>query len=176
MQLLALSGSLRAASSNTALLRAAAALAPPGMTVTLSGRIGALPHFSPDLEADQPAEARAFRGLVAAADGLLISSPEYAHGVPGSFKNALDWLVGGPEFLHKPVAFLNVTSRGIWALAAIRETVIVMTGRISDEGSFTLPLLSGVVDTERVLADPGLAEGLGRALARFAVFIGGPRP
>ena len=176
MRLLALSGSLRSASSNTGLLRAAATLAPAGVTISISRLIPDLPHFSPDLEADLPPIVRAFRAEVAGADGLLISCPEYAHGVPGSFKNALDWLVGGPEFLNKPVAFLNVSSRGTWALAAIRETVTVMTGQVSDAGSFTLPMLSGGVDTERILADPELAEGVRQALERFVAFIGSPRP
>ena len=112
------------------------------MTIpAISRLIPDLPHFSPDLEADLPPAVRAFRAEVAGADGLLISCPEYAHGVPGSLKNALDWLVGGPEFLNKPVAFLNVSSRGAWALAAIRETVTVMTGQVSDAGSYTLPML-----------------------------------
>ena len=168
MRLLALSGSLRTASSNTALLEAAAALAPAGMTIAISRLLPELPHFSPDLDADLPPAVRAFRAEVAGADGLLISCPEYAHGVPGSFKNALDWLVGGPEFLHKPVAFLNVSSRGSFALASLRETVSVMTGRISDAGSLTLPLLSGAVTRERVEADPALAALVRGALDAFA--------
>jgi hypothetical protein len=175
MRLLAISGSLRTASSNTALLQAAAALAPAGVTITLTTAVGELPHFNPDLEADLPAAARAFRAEVDAADGLLLSVPEYAHGVPGSFKNALDWLVGGPEFLNKPVAFLNASARGSWALAAVKETVTVMTGRISEEGSYTLPMLSGSVDEERILREPALAAGVAAALERFAAEIA-PRP
>ena len=171
MRLLAVSGSLRTASSNTALLRAAAALAPAGVTITLTTAVGELPHFNPDLEADLPAAARAFRAEVDAADGLLLSVPEYAHGVPGSFKNALDWLVGGPEFLHKPVAFLNASGRGSWALAAVKETVTVMTGRISEDGSYTLPMVSGPVDEERILREPALAAGVAAALERFAAEI-----
>jgi chromate reductase, NAD(P)H dehydrogenase (quinone) len=176
MHLLGLSGSLRAASSNTELLRAAAALAPGGVTISLTGLIDSLPHFSPDLEPSLPIVARAFRAEVTDADGLLISCPEYAHGVPGSFKNALDWLVGGPEFLNKPVAFLNVSARGTWAAASLRETVTVMTGRISDEGSLTLPLMSGPIDGDRIMADPDLRGQIREALARFAAFIESPGP
>lgn len=99
IRLLALSGSLRARSSNGALLEAAALLAPAGMRIEPFAGIGALPHFNPDLEAGAlPDAVRALRERVGAADGLLISCPEYARGIPGSFKNALDWLVGGPEF------------------------------------------------------------------------------
>lgn len=172
MRLLAVSGSIRTASSNTALLRAAAALAPAGVTITLTTAVAELPHFSPDLEANLPAAARAFRAEVDMADGLLFSVPEYAHGVPGSFKNALDWLVGGPEFLNKPVAFLNASARGTWALAAVKETVTVMTGRISEEGSYTLPLLGGPVTEERILGEPAVAAEVAAAVARFAAAIG----
>jgi chromate reductase len=168
MHLLGLSGSLRAASSNTGLLQAAAALAPAGVTISISRMIPELPHFSPDLEAELPDAARVFRAEIAGADGLLISCPEYAHGVPGSFKNALDWLVGGPEFLNKPVAFLNVSSRGSFAMASLRETVGVMTGRISETGSITLPLMSGPVTRERIQSDPALAALVRTALDAFA--------
>ena len=173
MHLLAVSGSLRSASANTALLRAAAALAPDGVTITLTDLVGGLPHFNPDLERELPPAARAFRREVADADGLLFSVPEYAHGVPGAFKNALDWLVGGPEFLHKPVAFLNASARGSYALAAVRETVMVMTGRISEEGSYTLPLISGTVDEARILGEAELAAGVADAVRRFVMEIAG---
>src|SRR5439155_26208619 len=94
MQFLAISGSLRHASSNTQLLRAVALLAPPGLRITQFDGLGALPHFNPDLDTDPPSPAvRVLRESIAAADGLLISSPEYAHGVPGVLKNVLDWLV-----------------------------------------------------------------------------------
>ena len=171
MHLLALSGSLRTGSSNTALLQAAASLAPAGVTISISRLVPELPHFSPDLEPDLPAAARAFRAEVAGADGLLISCPEYAHGVPGSFKNALDWLVGGPEFLNKPVAFLNVSARGSFALDSLRETVGVMTGRISEAGSLTLPLLSGAVTRARIEEDTALAAAVRDALTAFVAEI-----
>ena len=95
MRFLAISGSLRLASSNTALLRAAALVAPEGVEIILYRGLGDLPHFNPDLEAAEPPSVTEFREQVRISDGLLISSPEYAHGVPGVLKNALDWLVGG---------------------------------------------------------------------------------
>jgi NAD(P)H-dependent FMN reductase len=168
MRLLGLSGSLRRDSSNSALLRAAAALAPGGVIVTLFDGIGDLPHMRPDLDAAAIPSVARLRSAVAAADGLIISCPEYAHGVPGSFKNALDWLVGGPEFLNKPVAFFNVSERGSYALASLIETVTVMAGRVMREGSVTLPLVSGLVDERRIVEDPGLSELVRGAVGRFA--------
>ena len=94
MRILTISGSLRAASSNTSVLEALALLAPPGVAVTRYEGLGALPHFNPDIEMEALPEAVArLRRQVAEADGLIVSSPEYAHGIAGSFKNGLDWLV-----------------------------------------------------------------------------------
>src|SRR5689334_18737809 len=116
MKILALSGSLRAASSNSALLRAAAALAPPGMDFTFyDHQIGALPYFSPDLDSEgmtPPPAVAEFRALLAGADGVLISCPEYAHGVPGAFKNALDWIVSSGSLSGKPTAVLMASPSG----------------------------------------------------------------
>jgi NAD(P)H-dependent FMN reductase len=172
MQLLGLSGSLRGESSNTSLLRAAAALAPDGVTVIVFDGIGDLPHMRPDLDATAIPSVVRLRAAVAEADGVIISCPEYAHGVPGSFKNALDWLVGGPEFPDKPVAFFNVSDRGSYALASLIETVTVMTGRVVRDGSVTLPLVSGTIDERRILDDPALADMVRDALRRLAAGIG----
>src|SRR5262245_46073355 len=94
MRVLAISGSLRKASINSALCRAAARLAPFSVNVTVLPDLGNLPLFNPDLEPRPPADVQAFRAAVGQADALLIASPEYAHGISGPMKNALDWLVG----------------------------------------------------------------------------------
>src|SRR4051794_17451133 len=86
--LLAISGSLRSASSNVSLLRAAQQLAPEGVRIEQYERIGELPHFNPDLMEQLPAPVADLFALVGRVDGLLISCPEYARGIPGSFKNA----------------------------------------------------------------------------------------
>jgi chromate reductase, NAD(P)H dehydrogenase (quinone) len=83
MKIVAITGSLRTASSNTALLRAMSQLAPPDVEIVLYEDLGNLPHFNPDLDEDVPPESVArLRALLEAAGGVLISSPEYAHGVP----------------------------------------------------------------------------------------------
>lgn len=171
MRLLAISGSLRLASSNTALLRAAALVAPEGVEIILYRGLGDLPHFNPDLEAAEPPSVTEFREQVRISDGLLISSPEYAHGVPGVLKNALDWLVGGDEFIDKPVAFFNASSRGAHALASLTETIKTMTGRIVDEASVTLPLLGTKLDESAIVAQPDMARALRAATAAFAQAI-----
>jgi NAD(P)H-dependent FMN reductase len=168
VRLLAISGSLRAVSSNTSLLRAAALLAPEGVEVTLYGGLGELPHFNPDLEACEPAAVTALRAQVRQADGLLISSPEYAHGVPGSLKNALDWLVGGEEFVGKPVALFNASPRAVHAQASLRETIATMSGVLVEEASIAVDLLARKLDAEAIAAQPDLAGAVRAALAAFA--------
>ncbi len=130
LKIAAISGSLRAGSSNTAALRAAARLAPHGIEVALFEGIAALPFFNPDLDRDTvPAPVEAMRRLVGNVDGLLISSPEYARGVAGVLKNALDWLVGSHEFPGKPVALINTSPRATHALAALTLTLETMSAR-----------------------------------------------
>jgi NAD(P)H-dependent FMN reductase len=94
------------------LLRAGARVAPPGVIVNLCRSVNHLPHFNPDLNRDPgPGAVVTFRAHVRAADALLICSPEYAHGVPGTLKNALDWLVGSGEVVNKPVALIQTSAR-----------------------------------------------------------------
>lgn len=168
LRILAISGSLRSISANTALLRAAALLAPAGIEIALYGGLGDLPHFNPDLEENEPAAVTDFRARVREADGLLISSPEYAHGVPGAMKNALDWLVGGLEFIHKPVALFNATPPATYAQASLTETITVMSGRLVGEASIAVPLRGKTLDAAAIAADPEMAGVIRAAIVAFA--------
>ena len=114
-KLLLISGSLRGGSTNSATMRTAAALAPDGVEATIYDGMGRLPHFNPD---DDPAdgvgldpEVTTLRAALAEADALLLSTPEYAGALPGSFKNLLDWTVGGGQTYEMPVAGINVMPR-----------------------------------------------------------------
>lgn len=168
MLLLAISGSLRAASSNTVLLQAAAMLAPPHTTVVTYAGLGDLPHFNPDLDTDDPpGPVAALREAVGRADGLLISSPEYAHGIAGSMKNALDWLVRSVEFPSKPVAVLNAAPRATHALAQMREILTTMSADLVSDASITVPLGGRSLGAAAIAADPSLAEPLRAAMLRF---------
>jgi chromate reductase len=172
LSLLAISGSLRAASSNRAALDAARLLAPEGVTVTLYDGLAALPHFNPD-EDGEPAHAAvaALRRQVGDADGVMISSPEYARGVPGSLKNALDWLVSGPEMPGKPVMLINTSPRATHAQAALAVTLETMSAQFVREACVTLPLLGRPIDGWALADDPSLAEPLARAVVTFAQAI-----
>jgi chromate reductase, NAD(P)H dehydrogenase (quinone) len=142
MHILALSGSLRAGSSNARLLRAAARLAPQGARFTFyDQQIASMPHFSPDLDGEDavtPPEVAEFRHLLGAADGVLICCPEYAHGVPGAFKDALDWIVSSGELTDKPIALVMASTSGAeYARAALVPTLRVMGAKIIFERSLS---------------------------------------
>lgn len=164
MLILAFSGSLRRASSNTAVLQAAAALAPAGVRVVLYEGLGGLPHFNPDLNAAGIREVEELRAQVKAADGLLFSTPEYAHGVPGSLKNALDWLVGCDAFIEKWVALINTSPRATVAQASLADTLRTMSSKIVAEASVTLPLLGKKLDAAAIVGDAEMSGVLRRAL------------
>jgi len=165
MKILALSGSLRAGSINSAALRAAARLAAPGIEVQVYGALGELPLFNPDREADSPMSVLAFQRAVSASDALLIASPEYAHGVSGTIKNALDWLVGFAPFAGKRVAVLNTSPRSCHADAALRETLCTMAAIIVEPASIAIPLLGSRLDEDGMIADAAVAGALRAALS-----------
>ena len=172
MKIVAISGSLRKASSNTAALRAAARLAPAGVHVAMFDGIAGLPFFNPDLDgAVVPTTVAAFRDVIGGANGILISSPEYARGVAGVIKNALDWLVASLEFPDKPVALLNTSPRATHALAALRLTLETMSARIVDEACVTLPLLGRASGEDDIVADEELAAPLRTAMSHFVAAI-----
>lgn len=160
LSVLALSGSLRSASINSALLRVAARVAPEGMSVHLYDRLGRLPLFNRDLESDLPPAVADFRAAVADCDALLIASPEYAHGVSGVMKNALDWLVSLEAFFGKPVALLNAQPRASFSDAALRETLQVMSAQLVAETSGAFTLTADSLDEPGMLASPMLCESI----------------
>jgi chromate reductase, NAD(P)H dehydrogenase (quinone) len=169
MKIIAISGSLRATSVNTAVLQAAGRLAPAGMQIEIFEGIGNLPFFNSDLDGDRlPREIAAFRTVIGAADGLLISSPEYARGVAGVMKNALDWLVGSFEFPNKLVALINTSPRATHALASLTITLETMSARLVQDASITLPLLGTVNDADSISANAKLAVPLRSALEIYA--------
>jgi len=163
VKILAISGSLRSASKNTSLLRALAALDP---SITLYERIGDLPHFNSDVDdAGAPQPVLEYREQLRAADLIVISSPEYAHGVPGAMKNALDWVVGSGELMEKPVVLLNASPASKFVVAQLTETLTVMSARVV--GTFTISLAG------KTVADPGVIASLADVLAAAARVVDG---
>lgn len=173
MKILALSGSLRATSSNTNVLLAAMSLAPPEIELSLYRAIGELPHFNPDVESVTiPPIVAALRTQVEEADALLICCPEYAHGVPGSFKNALDWLVG-IGLNGKPVGLINASPRSTYVQAALTEILVTMGANMVPGASVTVPLMGRPLDDAAIAAEPQFAASLRASLAALAQASGG---
>ena len=149
MKIIAICGSLRAHSSNLALLRAAASIA---AEVEIYEGLANLPHFNPDDDVEgaaPPPAVAALRRKLAEADGILISSPEYAHGVPGSLKNALDWLVSDGALVDKPVAVINASpAGGEFARDSLVETLKTMNWRVTGTWSSPKKVRDENVDNE----------------------------
>jgi chromate reductase, NAD(P)H dehydrogenase (quinone) len=169
VRVLAISGSLRRVSSNTALVHAAVRLAPPSAKVSIYSQMERLPPFNPDLDTDvPPAAVQEFRRALQSCDAVLISSPEYAHGVPGVLKNALDWVVSSGEFVEKPVALVNASARATHAWNSLLETLTVMSARVSREASIPIPLDGLKLDADGIARDMHLASLLVAALESLA--------
>jgi len=151
MKIIAICGSLRAQSSNLALLRAATNIT---TEVQIYEGLADLPHFNPDDDAEgatPPAAVAELRKMLVEADGILISSPEYAHGVPGSLKNALDWLVSDGALVDKPVALINASPvGGEFARDSLVETLMTMNWRVTGTWSAPKKVRDENVDDEVV--------------------------
>jgi NAD(P)H-dependent FMN reductase len=175
-EILLVSGSLRAKSVNSAVLRTAAALAGDGIRTTLYDGMGTLPHFNPDEDPDGgPVRAAVadLRQRLAAADAVLFCAPEYAGSLPGSFKNLLDWTVGGGETYGKPVAWINASSRpgpdaGRGAHETLR-TVLGYTGaEIAEAACRRIRVPRTAVGAGGVINDAAIRDEVATALRTLA--------
>lgn len=174
-RILALSGSLRALSSNSAILRVAAVVTPPGVVVELHPGLDLLPYFNPDLDRELddpalPAAVKELRHTLGSADALLVSSPEYAHGISGLMKNALDWLVGGPEMVGKPVGVINTAPHATYAYDALTETLRTMSAVLVDDACVAIPVPRGQ-SVDELAANPVVTKPLAEALRALNAFV-----
>lgn len=177
VRLLLISGSLRAGSANTALLRTAQAVAPADVEALVYTGLAALPHFNPDDDRAplHPAVA-ALRSQVGQADALLFCTPEYAGALPGSFKNLLDWLVGGEETYGKPAAWVNVSSPasptgGRDAHASLRKVLRYASLPTVEEACVRLPLTRADVGEDGLLLGPEVRASVAGVLQVLAAYV-----
>jgi chromate reductase len=176
LRILAISGSLRRASTNRAALEALARLAPEGVKVLVYGDLAKLPPFNPDDDIEdkpKPEPVETLRALVEASDALVIAAPEYAHGLPGALKNALDWLVASETFDGKPTALINTSPRAFHAQASLREVLSTMAARLIPEAFSSISLTGNAITADDILADTvyprRLAESLEALIAATRV-------
>ncbi|KAA3451263.1 NAD(P)H-dependent oxidoreductase [Mesorhizobium sp. SARCC-RB16n] len=172
LNLLAISGSLRAASTNSALVAALALNAPEGCRVTVYDGLGRLPIFNPDDEGERtPGDASDLIDAVTGADGVIVSCPEYAHGVPGGLKNALDWLVSRDVAVGKPAMPVHASPRSLYARAALAEIMRTMSFALYDGGP-EIPLLGKKPpEVASILLEPTNQKAMHDALSGFMHFI-----
>lgn len=172
MRFLGVSGSLRSASTNSALLQALDA-SHQAHRVDLYQDLAQQPLFSPDHEAEGvPKVISRFIDQVRAADGLIIAAPEYAHGIPGVLKNALDWLVSDQFVPGKPVMLVHASTRTHHSRLHLREVLATMSLALYGPDEFEVHLVSMDPSQARQrLADPDVLARMRSILARFAHFI-----
>ncbi len=163
-QILAISGSLRRDSHNTALLRAAFDVAPTGVIVDVLDGLAELPHYDADLEAaGVPAAIEAVRLRVDAADAVLFATPEYNGSVPGALKNAVDWLSrprGTAVLAGKAVTVIGASPGQYgaqWAQADLRRILGIAGARVIGE-ELPVARVSQLVDEDGALTDPTTRE------------------
>lgn len=121
---------------------------PTGVDYRQYDELGSLPHFSPDLDVDESEPHKAvveWREKLRSADAIVICTPEYTRGVPGSLKNALDWVVSSGEFVNKPTAVISAsphTEGGATALASLILTLKMMSAAIPDQATLAVPFVN----------------------------------
>jgi NAD(P)H-dependent FMN reductase len=180
VRILLVSGSLRAGSTNTALLQTAHAVAPAGVVTTIYEELNGLPHFNPDDDVEGqplPEAAADLRAQLDVVDAILFSTPEYAGALPGSFKNFLDWTVGGGTY-EKPVAWVNASSSPTGAASAHESlrTVLRYTGTdVVESACARIPVPRGTIGLDGLVADAAVRAQIGAVLAALASNVEGRR-
>ena len=169
-KILAINGSIRNSSSNKSVLLALAKLIPSSVDYEIYKGVEYLPHFNPDLDVDHSAadsSVKDFREKLGNCDAIIICTPEYAFGVPGVLKNALDWIVSSAEFTNKPTALITASplaSGGDKAFAALMPTLQVMGAMIAEDCALMIPLVKKKVNENAEISDQDLGEKLKRLL------------
>lgn len=173
VRLVGISGSLRQDSNNSKLIEVARASAPGGVRFDVADQPGQLPHFNPDLPIDDPGVLAEWIDLVRKADGLVISSPEYARGYPGTLKNALDWLVQTDAHIDKPFMMLNASNRSTVARDSLIVVLQTMSGIHCEQASVTIPILGKELDLDKLMASEDTTDKIRDALSVFVSHIVG---
>jgi chromate reductase len=177
MHILALSGSPRPGSAISHLLRAVATLAPAGTRFTFYEALLSLPLFSPELDGEDafaPAPVVELRQLIEQADAVLIATPEYAYGMPGSLKNALDWLVSAGSLVGRPVAALSASPSflgGNQAHAGLLLTLTALNAAVVPAATFPVPFVRAKLDANGAILDPAFAEDLRGAVQALVAAV-----
>jgi NAD(P)H-dependent FMN reductase len=173
VEILLISGSLRYGSTNSALIRTAADVSPASIAAVVYEGLADLPHFNPDDDEEgQPLDpaVTALRSALAAADATLFCTPEYAGALPGSFKNLLDWTVGGGQTYGMPVGWVNVAfpPRGENAHESLRKVLGYTGSAIIEDAAVRTPVGRDLVDESGMIADAEVRAAVSAVLEALA--------
>jgi chromate reductase len=167
IRIVAISGSLRANSSNNVIIKILAGMAPPGVAFMLYEDLAGIPAFN---DIDNTA-ADNFRRLVREADGVFICTPEYAFGVPGALKNALDWTVSSGDFDKKPVALVTASSAGDKAHASLLQTLTALSADVVPDGTLLISFVRSKLNEKGEVTDPSMLSALQSVLNALVAAI-----
>ena len=176
-RVLLVSGSTRSGSANTAALATAVAVAPGRVTAILYDGLASLPAFNPDDDGDRIPDAAAdLRRQMAAADAVVFCTPEYAGSLPGSFKNLLDWMVGGGQLYGKPAAWINVAApgRGKGAEDALAAVLGYLGAAVVEAACRRIQLDRATIGPDGVVTDPGFRAGIAQVWDALLSHLGQP--
>ncbi|MEO6838122.1 MAG: NADPH-dependent FMN reductase [Ginsengibacter sp.] len=173
-KILAISGSTRQNSTNHRLIKAITEISTNIFDIQFYNGVALLPHFNPDNDDENvPQEVTHFRQLLNEADGVIICTPEYAHGVPGSLKNAIDWTVGTSEFSHKPTILITASTDGKYGHASLLETLRVIEAENIDAMQLLISFASTKVSKYNKIIDIQTLEDIKLILEKFEKTING---
>ncbi len=168
-KILAISGSLRSNSSNNTVINTAVALLAGKANVVIYDGLGRLPHF--DDSKEEYTEVTRWRNLIRESDGVLICSPEYAFGVPGSLKNALDWTVSKGELVYKPLALVTAATGGDKAHAALLNTFTALSTNVTEDTSLLIPYIRAKMNPSGEITDAATLAAIERVLGSLIKLI-----
>lgn len=170
---LAICGSTRAASSNLNVIHAIARLAHDRFSVQLYSGLEQLPQFNPDRDTEEaPAEVADLRKQLRAADGVLICTPEYALGVPGALKNAIDWTVSSMEFSKKPVALITASLSGEKAHQSLLGTLLIIESRMTQDSQLLISAVRTKLGRDATINDEATREGVDKLIRTLVEMMG----
>jgi NAD(P)H-dependent FMN reductase len=175
-RILLVSGSLRRRSTSSAVLRTARAVASDDLVTVLYEGLAALPHFNPDDDVvPLDAAVLALRAEIRAADAMLLSTPEYAGALPGSFKNMLDWSIGDGEvgsIYEKPVAWLNTSPRRAPdAHESLRKVLGYAHATVVEGACVEIPVTSALVGEDALIADASTRAAIAASLGALSAHL-----
>lgn len=169
IKILAVSGSLRGSSSNSIIIKAIGKMMPGHVNYVVYNGLGTIPHFN---DTDEPSESLSnWKEQVSSADGILISIPEYAFGVPGTFKNALDWTVSSGEFYRKNVAVITASTSGEKAHEALLNILTALNSNVLEGGTLLIKFVRSKLNDKGEISDAATLQAVQSVISALLTSI-----